>query len=139
MSHLNSGLSYPETVNPTTFLKSQPLSQPFSQQTNRSCVHNLVNHSTEQSVNRSFNHRVNYSVVRRHTWFSKPRCAQRWGVFICNLLINTKSILNTPILSQYFIIQYKVNLKVIKSILNDPICKVSPPPKLLLILSAGPG
>ena len=31
MSDLNSGLSCPETVNPTTFLKSQPLSQPFSQ------------------------------------------------------------------------------------------------------------
>ena len=31
MSDLHSGLSCPETVNPTTFLKSQPLSQPFSQ------------------------------------------------------------------------------------------------------------
>ena len=31
MSDLNSGLPCPESVNPTTFLKSQPLSQPFSQ------------------------------------------------------------------------------------------------------------
>ena len=39
MSDLNSGLPCPESINPTTFLKSQPLSQPcsrpFNQQPNR--------------------------------------------------------------------------------------------------------
>ena len=59
MSDLNSGLSCPETVNPTTFLKSQPLSQPFNQPFNQPLSQPL-----NQQLNQPLSWPINQSLIQ---------------------------------------------------------------------------